>query len=85
MKTFTAWFREHRFSTHGLALAIGSLAILVETDARLREVLLKDLNLHPKIISTLACLGAILLAYKQPKKTEPPESPAEDDTKPTPV
>lgn len=77
MQLIRDWFRKHSFSTHGLALAIGTLAILVQTDQHIRDLLMKDLEIHPKIISSLACLGAILLAYKQPRKTEP----AKDDSK----
>ena len=80
MKAILTWFREHRISTHGIALAIGSLAILVETDRHVRDLFLKDLDIHPKIISSLAALGAILLAYKQPRRetaTPPPEEKPE--------
>lgn len=71
MKTIREWFRAHNISTHGLALFIGGFAILIETDHHIRDVLLKDLNIHPKIISSLGALGAILLAYKQPKRSPP--------------
>lgn len=68
MNAILKWFRDHRSSTHALAAAIGVLAILVQTDTHIRNLLIEDLDIHPKIISTLACLGAILLAYKQPRK-----------------
>ena len=68
MKWFAQWFREHKISTHALAGVIGVIGVLVETDRHVRDLLLIDLGIHPKIISSLACLGAILLAYKQPKR-----------------
>lgn len=71
MKAIMDWFRAHNISTHGLALAIGALAVLVETDQHIRDLLLKDLDIHPKIISSLGALGAILLAYRQPKRVDP--------------
>lgn len=85
MKAVMAWIRDHRSSTHALAAAIGTLAILVQTDTHIRDLLIKDLDIHPKIISTLACLGAILLVYKQPKKIEAPDgSPKEPPQEPPP-
>lgn len=68
---FKNWFQSHNITTHGIALLIGSLAVLVETNTHIRDVLLKDLSIHPKIISSLGALGAIILAYKQPKKSDP--------------
>lgn len=84
MKAIMDWIRDHRSSTHALAAAIGTLAILVQTDERFRDLLLKDLGIHPKIISSLACLGIILLVYKQPKKIEPPPSEPPKTAPPSP-
>lgn len=77
MKWLSDWFHSHNVSTHVIASVIGIVAVLVETDRHVRDLLLVDLGIHPKIISSLACLGAILLAYKQPKKLNgaPPTEP----------
>ena len=81
MQKLLDWFHAHNYVTHALAGAIVALAILVQTDETIRSMLLKDLDIHPKIISTLACLGAILLAYKQPKKEAPLPPPAAEPEK----
>lgn len=78
MKAVMQWIRDHKSSTHALAAAIGVLAILVQTDSHIRNLLIEDLDIHPKIISTLACLGAILLAYKQPRKVNGASPPRKD-------
>lgn len=70
MSSITNWFHAHKTSTHGIAAAIGTFAVIVETDSHIREMLTKDFDLHPKLIPGLCALGAIILAYKNSKKSE---------------
>jgi hypothetical protein len=63
LASITAWAKAHSISAHSIAATVTSVALLIVTDATVRNNILQLFATHPKIGTILIAAAGIWLKY----------------------
>jgi hypothetical protein len=65
MNAFWIWLKGKNWSTHTIAVSLGSFAAFVTADPQAQQFLISLLKTHPAIAAQVIALAGIITAYKR--------------------
>jgi hypothetical protein len=65
MNAIWTWLKGKNWSTHAIAVSLGSLAVFITTDSQAQQFLISLFKTHPAIAAQIIALAGIITAYKR--------------------
>lgn len=65
MNALVAWLKSKNWSTHSIAIVLGSIATFISADPQAQQFLVSLLKAHPAIATEIIAFAGIVVAYKK--------------------